>query len=266
MLTASVQRRYRTRAVLVAACASACLIAAVALVSSSGASFSRVLESSPADAQLPVYHDVPGDVINSIEDRLDSLQATDRRLKNKLARLEDAFDKFSPVPGPRGLPGQDGARVCLVHVFHHTFLFVDTALGHDGAAGMQGPPGAPGRDGPRGYPGIDGAPGPQGPAGAPGHNGLNGARGPMGSPGQDGRDGRPGRNGDGSVDEAEASSGSKASGSKSSAGSSKSASSGSGSSASHASSGTSSASHASSSSGSSSSKSSSAASASSKSS
>ena len=50
-------------------------------------------------------------VINSIEDRLDSLEVADHRLKKKLARLQDAFDKFSPVPGPRGLPGQDGAFV-----------------------------------------------------------------------------------------------------------------------------------------------------------
>jgi len=48
-------------------------------------------------------------VINSIEDRLDTLEVADHRLKKKLARLQDAFDKFSPVPGPRGLPGQDGS-------------------------------------------------------------------------------------------------------------------------------------------------------------
>jgi hypothetical protein len=53
-------------------------------------------------------------VINSIEDRLDSLEVADHRLKKKLARLQDAFDKFSPVPGPRGLPGQDGAFVWLL--------------------------------------------------------------------------------------------------------------------------------------------------------
>lgn len=115
MLSTSSERRQRTRTILVAACASACLIAAVALVSSSGVTFARVLESSPADAQLPMYHDVPGDVINSIEDRLDSLQSSDRRLKNKLARLEDAFDKFSPIPGPRGLPGQDGTKLYFAH-------------------------------------------------------------------------------------------------------------------------------------------------------
>jgi hypothetical protein len=116
VLAASSQRRTRTRAVFLAACASACLIAAVALLSSSSTSSNSFLESSPVDAQSSVYHDVSGDVINSIEDRLDTLQVADRHLKQKLARLQDAFEKFSPVPGPRGLPGHDGARQLL---FYH---------------------------------------------------------------------------------------------------------------------------------------------------
>jgi hypothetical protein len=126
MLAASSQRRTRSRAVVLATCASAFVLAAVALVSSNGFYFNRILESSPADAQLPVYHDISGEVINSIEDRLDSLQATDRRLKNKLARLEDTFDKFSPIPGPRGFPGQDGVWsffvLCRAFAKSHPFL------------------------------------------------------------------------------------------------------------------------------------------------
>jgi len=108
MLAASSQQRSRSRIVFRAACAAACLLAAVALLSSTSSSsaVNAVLESSPADAQLPVYHDVPGDVINSIEDRLDRLQSSDRVLKNKLKRLEDKFDNFQPIPGPEGCPAQ----------------------------------------------------------------------------------------------------------------------------------------------------------------
>jgi hypothetical protein len=114
MLAASSQQRSRSRIVFRAACAAACLLAAVALLSSTSSSsaVNAVLES-PADAQLPVYHDVPGDVINSIEDRLDRLQSSDRVLKNKLKRLEAKFDDFQPIPGPRGLPGADGALFIL---------------------------------------------------------------------------------------------------------------------------------------------------------
>ncbi len=112
MLAASSQPRSRSRTIFRAACVAACLLAAVALLSSTSSSsaLNPVLESSPADVQLPVYHDVPGDVINSIEDRLDTLQAHDRKLKDKLARLQTAFDNFRPIPGPRGFPGNDGAR------------------------------------------------------------------------------------------------------------------------------------------------------------
>jgi hypothetical protein len=61
MLAASSQQRSRSRIVFRAACVAACLLAAVALLSSTSSStaLNPVLESSPADAQLPLYHTPP---------------------------------------------------------------------------------------------------------------------------------------------------------------------------------------------------------------
>ena len=115
---------------------------------------------------------------------------------DELQQLDPARPDYVPVPGPRGLPGADGADGTPGPKGDPGPAGADGAPGPKGDPGEPGPVGADGEPGPAGADGEQGPPGPKGDRGEPGLAGQDGAPGEQGPKGDPGEQGTPGAKGD----------------------------------------------------------------------
>jgi hypothetical protein len=156
--------------------------------------------------------------LNHTNDRLDTAQAAQSKLRTSVQAQQDALAKanhglraagkptvhpVTPPPeaqagpqgeqGPAGPPGRGATDAQVSQSVRLFCLTTNKCRGADGVPGKTGPRGPVGPVGPQGE---VGATGPAGPKGAPGADGAKGSQGPAGDPGATGPAGPPGPQGD----------------------------------------------------------------------